>query len=195
MKRCLATLPVFLVLASALQAATPAGWHTYHDALGVTVSFPGDWKADADSYQVDFTPDGEPSPRTRLLTLAPGGDLDPGSTLNSSSVSIAILPLPPSRSQCTAGNFIAVPSPDSGWDFDADTPGYAHTVGSDPGGWYTFENYVWRISTKPCIGVHYTIGYHADGSDQAKSEKPFDRAKLLKLLDAIRATVVLAPVR
>lgn len=84
-----------------------------------------------------------------------------------------------------------MPPPDYNSAFETDRPDYAHVVGGDPGGWYTFEDFVWRVSTEPCVGVHYSIGYHADGSDQAKGEMPFDRMKLLKLLDAIRATVVI----
>ena len=108
---------------------------------------------------------------------------------------IAILPLPPSRTVCAASQFLATPPPDFNSGFEVNAEDFAHLIGSDPGGWYTYEDYVWRISTAPCVGVHYYIGYHADDSDQAKSEKPFDRAKLLALLDSIRATIVLDPSR
>jgi len=180
------------MLAPASQAAAPAGWQTYRDdARGFTVSFPADWKPNPDYHDDDYPTSDEPPPRIHALAVTPTGDLQPGTTLN--SVHIAIVPLPPFRSQCAAWSFIATPPPDFNSGFDVDTPDYAHVTGGDPGGWYTYEDFVWRISTTPCIGVHYTISYHADDSDQAKSEKPFDRAKLLALLDAIRATVVLIP--
>jgi hypothetical protein len=194
MKRLLRSLPVLALLAAAPSAAAPAGWQTYRDAArGFAVSFPGDWKANPDYHDDDYPTSDAPPPRIAALAVMPTGDLQPGTTLNSASVRIAIVPLPSFRSECAAWSFIAVPPPDFNSGFDVDTPDYAHVVGGDPGGWYTYEDYVWRISTTPCVGVHYTIGYHADGSDQAKSEKPFDRAKLLALLDAIRATVVLIP--
>jgi len=193
MKRPLRLLPVLLLLAPA-SAAAPAGWQTYRDeARGFAVSFPGGWKPNTDYHDDDYPVNGEPPARIQALAITPTGDLQPGTTLNSGSVHVAIVPLPPFRSQCAASSFIAVPAPDSSSAFDVDAPDYAHVTGGDPGGWYTYEDYVWRISTTPCVGVHYTISYHADDSDQAKSEKPFDRAKLLALLDAIRATVVLIP--
>ncbi len=195
MKRLLSVPAVLLMLAPASPAATPTGWQTYRDeARGFAVSFPADWKPNPDYYDDDYPTSGEPPPRIHALAIAPTADLQPGTTLDSTSVHIAIVPLPPFRSQCAAWSFIAVPPPDFDSAFDVDTPDYAHVVGGDPGGWYTYEDYVWRISTTPCVGMHYTIGYHADGSDQAKGEKPFDRAKLLALLDAIRGTVVLIPV-
>ncbi len=187
-------LPIFLLLTSSSPAATPAGWQTYHDARGFAVSFPGDWKINPNYYEDDYpTGEGAP-PRTHALAIVPTGALDPGSTLDSGGVRIMVLPLPPFRADCAARSFIAEPPPDFSSAFDADTPDYAHLVGGDPGGWYTYEDYVWRISVKPCVGVHYAFVYHADGSDQAKSERPFDRTRLLKLLDAIRATVALDPV-
>jgi hypothetical protein len=191
MKRLLFVLPALLIVASASPAATPAGWQTYHDgARGFTVSFPGDWKPNPDYYDDDYPTDGDPPPRIPALAIVTTGDLQPGTTLNSGDVRILILPLPSFRSECAAWSFIAMPPPDFNSAFDIDTPAYAHLAGGDPAGWYAYEDYVWRISTKPCVGVHYTIGYHADGSDQAKGEKPFDRVKLLALLDAIRATIV-----
>ena len=193
MKRVILALPVLLLLAPASQAAAPAGWQTYHDARGFSVSFPRDWKANPDYYDDDYPTDGDPPPRLLALALVPSGDLDPGTTLSSSSVRITILPLPSFRNDCAAWSFIAEPPPDYSSSFDIDTPDYAHLIGGDPAGWYTYEDYVWRISTAPCVGVHYTIGYYADDSDQAKSVKPFDRTNLLKLLDSIRATVVLDP--
>ncbi|MBI3675240.1 MAG: hypothetical protein HY243_01310 [Proteobacteria bacterium] len=195
MKRLILVLPFLALFAPASQAATPAGWQTYHDVRGFSVSFPRDWKADPDYYDDDYPTGGDPPPRLRALAIVPSGDLGPGTTLNSAGVRIAVLPLPPFRKECAAWSFIAEPPPDYNSSFDSDTPDYAHLVGGDPAGWYTYEDFVWRISTAPCVGVHYTIAYYADGSAQAKSAKPFDRAKLLKLLDAIRATVVLDPPR
>jgi hypothetical protein len=192
MKRLLILLPIFL-LPLAAQAATPAGWQSYHDARGFTVSFPAGWKADPDYYDSDYPSDGQTPPRIHALAIVPTGDLQPGTTLNSRAVLVAIVPLPAFRSVCAASSFVADPAPDYGYAFDADTPDQSHRIGGDPGGWYTDEDYLWRISTTPCVGVRYAFSYHADGSDQAKSEKPLDRAKLLRLLDAIRATVALDP--
>ncbi|HEX4301497.1 MAG TPA: hypothetical protein VHZ78_01800 [Rhizomicrobium sp.] len=178
------------VLAIALPcAAAPAGWQSYHDARGFRVSFPAGWKINP-AYHDDDYPTGEaPPPRLAALAIMPVKDLQPGTTL--SSVRVAILPLPPSRTVCAASQFIAAPPPDFSSGFDIDRPDYAHMTGGDPGGWYSYEDYVWRISTAPCFAVHYTISYYAADSDQAKSEKPFDRTRLLAVLDAIRASVVL----
>jgi hypothetical protein len=171
--------------------AAPAGWQSTHDARGFTVSYPADWKANPDYFDSDYPTSDGPPPQLHALALSPVGDLQPGTTLASSDVRVMVAVLPPFRERCEALSFIAAPPPDFNSGIDSDTPDYAHVTGGDPGGWYTYEDFVWRISVKPCVAVHYTIGYHAADSDQAKSEKPFDRVALLKLLDAIRASVTL----
>ena len=188
MPRRAVLLFAFLLFVPVAQAAAPAGWQSYHDARGFTVSFPPDWTADPKYSDQDYPASEEPPPHFGGLALKPKGDLAPGTTL--SSVQVVVLPLPPGRDTCVAQNFIAYPPPDYGTSADESTADYAKLTGGDPGGWYTNEDYVWRISTKPCIGVHYEISFYADNSDQAKDTKKFDKAKLLKLLDQIRATVV-----
>ncbi len=182
---------VVAVLAALPCAAAPTGWHSYHDARGFRVSFPAGWKADPSYHDDDYPTGDDPPPRLAALAIVPVEDLQPGTTLSSKDVRVLILPLPPSRTVCAAWQFIAAPPPDFSSRLDAERPDYAHMTGDDPGGWYSYEDFVWRISTAPCVAVHYTIGYHAADSDQAKSEKPFDRAALFAVLDAIRASVVL----
>jgi hypothetical protein len=193
MTRAAVLILIFCGLGSAASGAAPVAWKKFHDAMGFSVSVPADWSVDPNASQVDFSTDDNPPPPIRVFAIAPSVDQDPGSTLG--GVEISISSLPPGRAGCTAAGFFANESPDSSLDADIDTPSYAHASGDDPGGWYTTEGYAWRLSTKPCLGVQYTISYQADGSDQAKSEKPFDRERLLKLLDSIRETIVLDPER
>lgn len=188
----IATGALLAALSAAPAAAAPAGWQTYHDARGFSVSFPADWKANPNYYDQDY-PTGDEPARLPALAIAPTGELQPGTTLFAEQLHVAILPLPPSRTACVASGFIAEPPPDYNSGFDVDRPEYAHLTGGDPGGWYTFEDYVWRLSVKPCFAVHYAIAYYAEDSEQARSLKPFDRAKLLHVMDAIRASVVLDP--
>ncbi len=193
MTRVAALVAVSCLLAAARGEAAPSSWKTLHGAAGFRVSAPGDWKADTEAYQEDFTGDDASSPRTPLFGFVPTAELDPGSTLASNSVGVFILPLPAGRNGCTAANFFALMPPDYALAADIDTPDYAHASEGDPGDWYTTELYAWRLSENPCVGVQYSFTYAADDSDQAKGEKPFDRTKLLALLDAIRATIARDP--
>ena len=190
-------LPAFAVLASlaGLAAAQDASWQSYHDPRGFTVSYPAGWKADPNYFDTDYPTDGDPPPQLHALALSPSGELQPGTTLSSKDVRVTVAVLPPFRERCEALSFVAAPPPDFNSGIDTETPDYAHVTGGDPGGWYTYEDFVWRISVKPCVAVHYYVGYYAADSDQAKSLKSFDRVALLKLLDAIRARVALDPAR
>lgn len=187
-------LPILAALACLVPAAAQdAGWQSRHDARGFTVSYPAGWKANPDYFDTDYPTSDAPPPHLTALAIVPIGELQPGTTLSDVRVMIAVLP--PFRAHCEALSFVAAPPPDFNSSIDSETPDYAHVIGGDPGGWYTYEDFVWRISVKPCVAVHYAIGYRAADSDQAKSEKPFDRKTLMAQLDAIRVTVVLDPPR
>jgi hypothetical protein len=169
---------------------TPAGWRTTHDARGFSISYPAGWKADPGFADLNYPDNNGERSKIEGLGLRPTAELQPHTTLQSNQVSVAVEVLPPYRKGCVAGNFLAEPPPDYNSGIDTNTPDFAHMSGGDPGDWYSVEDYVYRVSTKPCLAVHYFIGYATRGGEMVKGAKPFDRAALLAQLDHIRATFV-----
>ena len=185
-----ASVVILFALACTPGVAAPAGWLTTHDPRGFSISYPADWKADPGFADLNYPDDNGVRARIEGLGLRPTTDLQPHTTLQSNQVSIAVEVLPPYRKGCVAGNFLAEPPPDYNSGIDTNTPDFAHMSGADPGDWYSVEDYVYRVSTKPCLAVHYFVGYATPGGEMEKGAKPFDRAALLTQLDHIRATFV-----
>lgn len=171
-------------------AAGPAAWRTVHDPRGFSMSFPPDWTADPKFADLNYPDNNGERTRIEGLSVASATALQPGTTLQGNSVSVAVEVLPPYRAGCTAENFLADTPPDYASGIDANQPAFSHQVSDDPGGWYSNEDFVYRIATKPCLAVHYFLSYATPGGEAAKGVPPFDRAKLLALLDRIRATIV-----
>ncbi|HEY5347325.1 MAG TPA: hypothetical protein VIJ72_03960 [Rhizomicrobium sp.] len=178
--------------AAACQAAPtgqiPAGWHTYSDARGFAISYPADWKADPRFADLDYPDNDGNRAKIEGLGVTPTTELQPGTTLQGKQVTLAVEVLPSFRPGCAAANFLAQQPPDYNSGIDEQTQVYAHQSGGDPGGWYSYEDFVYLVSMKPCRAIHYFISYATPDGEPAQGVSPFDRKKLLKLLDRIRAT-------
>lgn len=180
---------VLLAFSLASAYAVPAGWHTTHDARGFSMSYPKGWTADSTFADLNYPNNDGVRLKIEGLGVSPTIDLQPGTTLQSQQVTVAVEVLPSYAKDCVAENFLAQQPPDHSGGVDVDRPDYAHAESGDPGGWYSTEDFVYRISTKPCLAVHYFVGFKTPGGANSVGEKQFDRAKLLTLLDTIRAKV------
>jgi hypothetical protein len=183
------TVLMCLSLLLSTSASIAARWTTFHDARGFTVSYPSDWKADPDFADLNYPDNDGNRARIEGLGLKPSFDLQPHTTLQNGQTGLAVEVLPRYANACTAGNFLAQQPPDYDSGVDKETPTFAHMSGSDPGGWYSYEDFVYLLSRKPCLAVHYFVAYETPGGEVAKDDRPFNLGLLLSRFNKIRATI------
>jgi hypothetical protein len=183
------TVLTCLSLLLSTNASIAARWITFHDARGFSISYPSNWRANPNFADLNYPDNDGNRARIEGLGLKPSIDLQPHTTLQNGQTGLAVEVLPRYANACTAENFLAQPPPDYESGVDKATPTFAHMSGSDPGGWYSYEDFVYLISLKPCLAVHYFVSYATPGGEVAKGERPFDLGSLLGRFDKIRATI------
>lgn len=183
------TVLTCLSLLLSTNASIAARWITFHDARGFSISYPSNWRANPNFADLNYPDNDGNRARIEGLGLKSSIDLQPHTTLQNGQTGLAVEVLPRYANACTAENFLAQPPPDYESGVDKATPTFAHMSGSDPGGWYSYEDFVYLISLKPCLAVHYFVSYATPGGEVAKGERPFDLGSLLGRFDKIRATI------
>jgi hypothetical protein len=186
--RSKAVLTCLLFLFST-NASIAARWTTFHDGRGFSISYPSDWVADPNFADLNYPDNDGNRARIEGLGLKPSIDLQPYTTLQNGQTELAVEVLPRYANACTAENFLAQQPPDYESGVDKEAPTFAHMSGSDPGGWYSYEDFVYVLSLKPCLAVHYFVAYATPGGEIAKDERPFDLGSLLSRFNKIRATI------
>ena len=183
------------VFALSGSAAADATRHTYADtALGVSVSYPDGWTLNPNFDDQGYGyAQGDPTDHiTGALLLAPA-TLQANTNLRAGETYVLIEPLPRAAAACVAADFIVDPPADYRI-FDEQHGGdHAVLTSGDPGDMSAHEDSVTVLSHTPCLAVHEVIGFAPRDGAFGRDERPFDRDKLLKLLDAIRATVAPIP--
>lgn len=177
--------------AAAPSLAPVPGWHSYHDPGGFSISYPPGWKTDPKFADLDYPDNNGRRARIPGLGLAPGAALQPGTTLADNSPVLAVERLPAGKAACLAMQFLVQPPPDHSGGVVSQSADAVHAVSADPGDWYSYEDYIYRVSLSPCLAVHYFISYRTPGGELAAGLKPYDKPALLSLLDRIRASLVL----
>jgi len=183
------TVLMCLSLLLSTNASIAAHWTTFHDARGFSISYPSNWRADPNFADLNYPDNDGNRARIEGLGLKPSIDLQPHTTLENGQTELAVEVLPHYANACTAENFLAQQPPDYESGIDKETRTFAHMSGSDPGGWYSYEDFVYLLSLKPCLAVHYFVAYATPGGEIAKGERPFDLGSLLRRFNKIRATI------
>ncbi|MEJ0043152.1 MAG: hypothetical protein WDM81_13490 [Rhizomicrobium sp.] len=177
-----------LLFAGAAQAQD-VSWQTYTDTTrGFSMSYPPGWKVDPNFVDKGYRfHQGDTDDVRDGVAVTPGGDLAPGSTLQSDQLVLAVERARPAD-LCVAKGFLLDPPPDYFTQTLLDTPQAAQTV-AEAGDLYSIEHIVVMASRTPCIAVQYTIVTARPQQGDAKPSKPFDRQALIGLLNHIAATV------
>ena len=176
-------------------SATAAPWHNYTDAKrGFSVSYPESWTLNPafDDQGYGYA-QGDPTDHiTGVLLLAPA-TLQANTNLRAGETYVLVETLPRTPAACVAADFIVDPPADYRI-FDEQHGGdRALLTSGDPGDMSAHEDSVTVLSHAPCLAVHEVIGFAPRDGEFGRDERPFNRDKLLKLLDAIRATVAPVP--
>ncbi|MEI9995728.1 MAG: hypothetical protein WDM91_14125 [Rhizomicrobium sp.] len=168
-------------------AAAPPGWSTYTDTRrGFAIDYPSDWKVNPAYVEKGYRFfQGETDDTRDGVALSPTADLAPGTTLQSNQLTLVVERARPADS-CTAAAFLIDPPPDYVTQRVVDKPEAVQTI-AEPGDLFTVEHIVVMASRTPCIAVHYTLIYARSGAPGAS--RPFDRAALIRLLNAIAGTL------
>jgi hypothetical protein len=182
-------LPALLGIVIASAAFGDDGWQTYRGE-GFSIQIPPGWRANPKfvDYGYGYYQD-DPTDKLAGTAFTTTADLQPGSNLRSDQSYVLVEFLPPGR-KCTADNFLVDPPPDYFTTAPEQTPDFLRTV-AEPGDLYGEEHQIHVVSHTPCVAVQYVIEYGQLDADRLKTERPFDRAGLLALLDRIRGSLVL----
>lgn len=181
----LSALAFAAVMAAPCTAQT-AGWHSYSDARhSFSFSYPDGWTLDANYQDKGYGyHQGDLDDVRNGVALRPAGNLAPGTDLQSDQLVLAVEAARPAD-RCEARAFLVDPPPDYFTETPLDKPDAVRTV-AQAGDLYTIEHIVLIAVKTPCIAAHYTLVYH---QPYAGGPPPFDRARVIGLLNAIAATI------
>lgn len=174
-------LIALLTLASTAEAA-PAGWSTYTDAKrGFAIDYPANWTVNPAFVDHGYRfYQGDRDDVRDGVAFSPGGDLAPGTVLQSDQLVLAVEAARPADA-CRAGAFLMMPSPDNVTHTIVDKPEAVQTV-ADAGDLYTIEHVAIIASKAPCIAVHFIIV-------AAKQGTAYNRQALFGMLNGIAQTL------
>ncbi len=183
----LALLASAVVPAVACAASVPIGWHSYRDtSIGFSISYPNGWTVDSKFVSVSLGPDHEI--KGIAFVIPPG--LARGTNLSSDNTQISIESIP--GGDCKPSQFVE-PAEHIG-KLMADRRTYSTAASEDAGAGNRYETLLFVVDgTSPCIAVRYLIHSTNIGNYDPGTVKPFDRDKLIKQFDAVRATLRLSP--
>ena len=198
-RRAIAPSCAGAALVLALYGSTASGadapWHSYTDAArGFTVSYPDGWTLNPafDDQGYGYA-QGELTDHIVGVFLGAPADLQADTNLRAGQTYVLIETLPRSADKCVAADFIVDPPADYRIFDERHDGDRALLTSGDPGDMSAKEDSVTVLSHAPCLGVHESIGFAPRDGEFGRDERPFDRDKVVKLLDAIRATVVAVP--
>ena len=175
--------------------AQPGGWHRYADAKrGFSVSYPDGWRLvpNHDDQGYGYAQGNADDHITGVLIAAPAA-MQPDTNLRAGETYMLIETLPRAPEKCLAADFIVDPPMDYRIFDERQSGDHALLTSGDPGDMSAQEDGVTVLSHAPCLAVHEVIGFAPRDGAFGRDERPFDRDKLVKLLDAIRATVTVVP--
>jgi hypothetical protein len=176
-------------------AAQPTGWHTYTDAKsGFSLSYPDGWTLapNFDDQGYGYVQGNASDHITGAAVFAPA-TLQADTNLRAGGTYVLVETLPRSPAKCFAADFIVDPPADYRIFDERNDGDRAVLTSGDPGDMSAHEDSVTVLSHAPCLAVHEVIGFAPRDREFGRDEPPFDRDKLVKLLDAIRATVAAVP--
>jgi hypothetical protein len=167
--------------------AASAGWRTYSDAaLHYSIAYPAGWKPDPNYVSVSLGPDHEIKGVAYVIPQA----LARGTNLSSDNTEISVESI--SGRNCTPGQFVE-PAENIGT-LSADGRTYRTATSGDAGAGNLYETMLFVIEgTSPCIAVRYFIHSTNIANYEPGTVRAFDRSKLIKQFDSIRATLKLNP--
>jgi len=182
-----AAIAVLLCLCAGAAAAQAPAWHSYDDTKrGFSISYPDGWTVDPNFRDLGYGfHQGDADDYHDGLALRPGGDIAPGTNLESDQLVLAVERARPGD-LCVAHAFLVDPPPDVPTDIPVDKPDAVRTI-AQAGDRYTVEHFVIVASHTPCIAVHYFVNSARLGA--GGGVKPFDEAALIALLNAIAGTL------
>ena len=181
-------LVVAVHLTSGSQGATvPSGWQTYFDPkLRASISYPPGWKLNRDYVSVSLGPDHT----IKGIAVIIPDILARGTNLASDFTEVAVESIP--GANCTPLQFLN--PAEAIHKLKADGRVYSAASSSDSGAGENYDTFLFVVDgTSPCIAVRYFIHYSNVENFDPGTVKAFDRSKLLKLFDDVRATLKLSP--
>jgi hypothetical protein len=172
-----------LVAAALLAAPAQARpWAHYSNAtLGYAIAYPADWKIDMNYVSASLGPDHEIHGTAFHVpaSMADGTNLSTDTSLSVESI--------PGRS-CKPAQF--VDPAENVHKLHADGRTYIAASSEDAGAGNRYETQLFVVAGS-CLAVRYFIHYAAIENFDPGTVKAFDRARLLRTFDAIRATLKL----
>jgi hypothetical protein len=163
-------------------AAQASPWKHYSDTgLGYTIAYPANWSIDT-HYVYDQL---GPGKEIKGVAFQIPAGLAAGTNLGEDTrLSVESLP----GTACTPGQF--VDPAESVHTLRADHRVYTAASSGDAGAGNRYETQVFVVAgTSPCLAVRYFVHSSAIENFDPGTVRPFDRAKLMRAFDDIRATL------
>ncbi|HJW40001.1 MAG TPA: hypothetical protein VJ476_02095 [Rhizomicrobium sp.] len=182
MKQCI--LSGALAAALAVAPAQARSWAHYSNAtLGYTIAYPANWTLDTNYVSASLGPDHEIHGTAFHVPAA----MTAGTNLSTdSALSVESIP----ESNCMPSQF--VDPAENVHTVHAGGLTYTAASSSDAGAGNRYETQVFVVAdTSPCLAMRYFIHYAAIENYDPGTVKAFDKARLLRTFDAIRATLKL----
>lgn len=175
------TLLAAAAFAALAAPAAASPWQHYSDAtLGWSISYPQGWKADPNYVS--------PAHGIHGVSFTIADSVQPGTNLSHNNTAISVENLP--GKDCKPSQF--VDPADHVHKLRADGRTYLAADSEDAGAGNFYETRIFVIpGTSPCLAVRYLIHSTNIGAYDPGTIKAFNEKKLVRMFDAIRASLIL----
>jgi hypothetical protein len=187
------TLVIGVAASLAAAVAAPSGWRVRDfPERGFSVAVPRGWRIYPAYHDRGYAYyQGNPKDQIAGVRISAPAGLQPDTNLRANESYLLIERLDRAPKACAAADFIVDPPMDYEIRDERHDGDHALLTSGDPGGMAIYEDSVRVLAHAPCIAVHEVIA-SAPADGFGKGEPPFDRARMTRAMDAIRATIVVA---